>query len=93
MSSEWSASGDGWAITWRPQPPHLSGSPDVVREVERRLAAQDVILATPTGPLIASDPAEPLAVLVVLREAAGSPVVETDGDVPAVPALPEGAVG
>lgn len=91
-SNRWSAEGDGWEFTWSPDPPHLRGTPRVVRNVARLLAPQADLAVTPVGPVVPSEISDPLAVLCVLRDAAGSPIRRTFGEIPKPPPVPDGAV-
>lgn len=88
---EWNATGDGWELTWTPVPPHLRGTPRIVEAVLSRLDREAFVEVTPTGPSVPADPADPIAVLGVL--VAVEVPRRWSGDVPAVPALPDGAVG
>lgn len=85
----WLAVLDGSDLSWKPEPPYISGDPGLVALLTTRLAFDARIAVTPTGPFIEADVADPRAVLAALAELGGDLVV-SDG----APALevPRGAV-
>lgn len=85
----WLAVLDGSDISWRPEPPYLTGDPDLVALLTARLAFDARIAVSPTGPFIEADISDPRAVLAALAELGGELRV-SDG-APGV-AVPLGAV-
>jgi len=82
----------GRIVRWSDAPPYLDGDQTVAETVLQRLATDEdrLIALTPAGPFIATNPADPLAVLAALREI--DPKLRTSKDAPTVEAAPSGAV-
>jgi hypothetical protein len=81
---------DGRLIRWSPEPPHVDGDDTLAPAVLARLKGEGSIALTPTGPVVDLDPADPLAVLAVLREL--DPKVRTSRASPRAGSIPSGAV-
>lgn len=88
-SRGWQAVLDGANLSWRPEPPYLSGDPGLVALLRARLAFDSRMAVTPTGPFIEADISDPRAVLAALAELGGELIV-SDGASRAQ--LPLGAV-
>jgi hypothetical protein len=81
VSSEWSAGGPSWKITWTPD--GITGSRHVVTEILVELSRETELAVTPTGPVVPSVPSNSLAVLVALSRASAD-VRWTDGETPRI---------
>ena len=55
MSSNWTAKGDGWQLSWTDAEPYLEGPSDIRLAVLRELFKEDGVLVTPTGPSLPAD--------------------------------------
>lgn len=89
-SSPWLAVLNGSDLSWRPEPPYISGDEGLVALLTARLAFDSRIAVTPTGPFIEADVSDPRAVLAALAELGGELVVSEGA--PVLEATPEGAV-
>ena len=61
---EWTAETPDGVATWRDGA--LSGDPSALRTIETELFGDDLIAVTPTGPFVARDTGDELAVLAAL---------------------------
>jgi hypothetical protein len=66
LSSRWTATGDDWSLAWSPRAPFLTGSAEVIAELEVELGRAASIRLTPTSVAVESTAREPAAVLAAL---------------------------
>ena len=83
----WSATGDDWAIAWSPRAPFLTGSAEVIAELDAILARDETIRLTPTSAPVPSITSEPAAVLAALGRC-GRPFTLT-GSPPSFESVPD----
>jgi hypothetical protein len=77
-------------IRWSEDPPYVDGDDTLAPVVLARLKGEGSIALTPVGPVVDLDPADPLAVLAVLREI--DPKLLLSPDAPKAATIPPGAV-
>lgn len=87
--ASWLAVLNGSDLSWRPEPPYISGDEGLVAFLSARLAFDSRIAVTPTGPFIEADVSDPRAVLAALAELGGELIVSEGAP---VAQLPLGAV-
>lgn len=79
-------------LSWSPEAPHLSGDEQLVDPIATRLSGGPWLALTPTGPFVAPDASDPLAVLGALWELFGDDDVWLSPDAPTLDDAPEDAV-
>jgi len=77
----WAAMGDDWLWFWETVPPHVHGTPRVVKAVHAALPGGGTRAVTPTGPDVTNFVAVPLAVYSALIDVCGCDFV-TSNDAP-----------
>jgi hypothetical protein len=81
---------DGRIVRWSSGRPHIDGDETLTAALLARLSGDGEIALTPVGPVVDLDPADPRAVMAVLREI--DPKAMFSRDAPKVAGLPDGAV-
>jgi hypothetical protein len=81
---------DGRLIRWSEDPPYVDGDDMLAPVILERLKGEGSIALTPVGPVVDLDPADPLAVMAVLREI--DPKVMLSPAAPKAAPVPPGAV-